>query len=144
MKITFWKWWAVLHATPMPVVYRCSRLLFWGKGRSLMSLLLNNPKHEVGSASSSWMTKIPELGPSGGGKESASGDFLYNERGLVTYISQEFKWTLIFALPQFLFGFVACSLWSLLELPLSWPDSRICRPLYHDCFYYYTGESNHS
>ena len=84
-----------------------------------MSLLLNNPKHEVGSASSSWMTKIPNLGPSGRGKESASGDFLYNERGLVTYISQEFKQTLILALPRFLFGFVACSLWSLHELPLS-------------------------
>ena len=51
-----------------------------------MSLPLNNPKHEVGSASSSWMTKIPELGPSGGDEESASGDFLYNERGLVTYM----------------------------------------------------------
>ena len=85
-----------------------------------MSLLLNIPKHEVGSAFSSWMTKIPELEPSGGGgKESASGDFLYNERGLVTYISQEFKQTLILALPRFLFGFVAFSLWSLHELSLS-------------------------
>jgi hypothetical protein len=51
-----------------------------------MSLLLHNPKQEVGSDPSSWMTRIPELGPSGGGKERASGNFLYIERGLVTYI----------------------------------------------------------
>ena len=51
-----------------------------------MSILLHNPKQQVGSDSSSWMTRIPELGPSGGGKERASGDLLYVERCLVTYI----------------------------------------------------------
>lgn len=53
---------------------------------SLSSWPLNNPKQIVGSDSSSCMTKIPEFGPSGGGKESIEGFFWYIERGLVTYI----------------------------------------------------------
>jgi|APAra0007618328_1042625.scaffolds.fasta_scaffold05229_3 hypothetical protein len=73
-----------------PILNVTASLRFWGNGKPLREESTTNhePKQDVARVREcwSWITKIPEFGPSGGGCVSSAGFLRYSEKLLVMYI----------------------------------------------------------